>query len=99
MLLSFDELCRKEVIDIATGERLGFIDDIEVDITSGSVEKLVIYGCAKLMGLFGREKDTIISCKDIKVVGEDVVLVERAKLSESAQLTKYRKNSFLSLLK
>ena len=30
MLLSFDELCRKEVIDIATGERLGYIDDIEL---------------------------------------------------------------------
>ena len=44
MLLSFEELCRKEVIDIATGERLGFIDDIEVDMASGSVEKLVIYG-------------------------------------------------------
>ena len=36
MLLGFEELCRKEVIDISTGERLGFIDDIELDIESGS---------------------------------------------------------------
>ena len=99
MLLSFEELCRKEVIDIATGERLGFIDDIEVDIASGSVRSLIIYGRARLLGLFGKENDTVISCKDIKVVGEDVVLVERDKSAESAQLTKYRKNSFLSLLK
>lgn len=99
MLLSFEELCRKEVIDIATGERLGFIDDIEVDIAGGNVEKLIIYGCTKLFGLFGRENDTVISCRDIKVVGEDIVLVERGELSERAQLTKYRKNSFLSLLK
>lgn len=99
MLLSFEELCRKEVIDIATGERLGFIDDIEVDIESGSVRTLVIYGGARLLGLFGREDDTIISCRDIKVVGEDVVLVERDKSAESAKSTKSRKNSFLSLLK
>ena len=99
MLLSFEELCRKEVIDIATGERLGFIDDIEVDIASGSVRSLIIYGCAKVFGLFGREDDTVVSCKDIKVVGEDVVLVDRDKSAESAQLTKYKKNSFLSLLK
>ena len=99
MLLSFEELCRKEVIDIATGERLGFIDDIEVDIESGSVRSLIIYGGAKLLGLLGREDDTIISCKDIKVVGEDVVLIERDKSSESAKSTKSRKTSFLSLLK
>ncbi|SEH37984.1 sporulation protein, YlmC/YmxH family [Ruminococcus flavefaciens] len=99
MLLSFEELCRKEVIDIATGERLGFIDDIEVDIESGSVRSLIIYGGAKLLGLLGREDDTIIFCKDIKVVGEDVVLIERDKSSESAKSTKSRKTSFLSLLK
>ena len=99
MLLSFEELCRKEVIDIATGERLGFIDDIEVDIESGSVRSLIIYGGARLWGIFGRVNDMVISCKDIKVVGEDVVLVERDKSAGSAQLTKYRKNSFLSLLK
>ncbi|MCR4793893.1 MULTISPECIES: YlmC/YmxH family sporulation protein [Ruminococcus] len=99
MLLSFEELCRKEVIDIATGERLGFIDDIKVDIESGNVESLVIYGCVRLFGLFGRENDTVISCKDIKVVGEDVVLVQRDNSAERAQSTKYQKNSFLSLLK
>lgn len=99
MLLGFEELCRKEVIDIATGERLGFIDDIKLDIESGSVDSLVIYGCARLFGLLGREDDEVISCRDIKVVGEDVVLVERNNPAKQAQLTKYQKNSFLSLLK
>lgn len=78
-MMKFDDLCRKEVIDISTGERLGFIDDIELDLSDSSVKSLVIYGNARLFGLFGREEDIIISCSDIKVVGSDVVLIERSK--------------------
>ena len=77
MLLGFDELCRKEVIDIVSGDRLGFIDDIEIDTDKGSVRSLIIYGGLRLFGLFGRESDTVISCADIRVIGEEVVLVER----------------------
>ena len=99
MLLSFDELCRKEVIDIATGERLGYIDDIELETENGSVSSLIIYGTARLFGLFGREHDTVISCSDIRVIGDEVVLVQRSEQPESAQSIKYRQKGFLSLLK
>lgn len=97
MLLGFEELCKKEVIDISTGERLGFIDDIELDIESGSVKSLVIYGGTRLFGFFGKDNDEVISCSDIKVVGSDVVLVERASQELSTKSTKNSRNSFLSL--
>ena len=99
MLLGFEELCRKEVIDISTGERLGFIDDIELDIQSGSVKALIIYGGVRLFGIFGRENDSVIACSDIKVVGDDVVLVERSEENKRMKSTKNGRNSFLSLLK
>ena len=99
MLLGFEELCRKEVIDISTGERLGFIDDIELDIESGTVKSLIIYGGARLWGFFGREEDSVIACSEIKVIGSDVVLVERPKESLHMKSTKNGRNSFLSLLK
>ncbi|MBP5578622.1 MAG: YlmC/YmxH family sporulation protein [Ruminococcus sp.] len=99
MLLGFDEICRKEVIDMVSGERLGFIDDIEIDTENGSVESLIIYGGARLFGLLGRAADTVISCADIRVIGDEVVLVERTESSAKSNSTKRSRNRVLSLLK
>ncbi|MBP7186548.1 MAG: YlmC/YmxH family sporulation protein [Ruminococcus sp.] len=77
MLYSFEELRRKEVIDVNTGERLGYIDDVELSVSEGKAEKLVIYGNSRLFGFLGKEDDIIIRCSDIRVVGREVVLVER----------------------
>lgn len=99
MLLGFEELCRKEVIEISTGERLGFIDDIELDMESGTVKSLIIYGGARFLGFLGRVEDTVIACSEIKVIGEDVVLAERSHENQRVKSLKNRKNSFLSLLK
>ena len=98
-MMKFEDLCRKEVIDISTGERLGFIDDIELDLNDSSVKSLVIYGGARLFGLFGREQDTIISCSDIKVVGSEVVLVERSANKNLIFSTNNEKKRSLSSLK
>ncbi|MBO4493536.1 MAG: YlmC/YmxH family sporulation protein [Ruminococcus sp.] len=99
MLLGFEDICRKEVIDAVSGERLGYIDDIEIDTQKGSVESFVIYGEARLFGLLGRESDTVIACSDIRVIGDEVVLVERSRKETKSNLTKRSKNRFLSLLK
>ena len=99
MLLGFEELCRKEVIDISTGERLGFIDDIELDIQSGIVKSLIIYGGVRFFGFIGKEEDSVIACSEIKVVGDDVVLVERSENTSRMKSTKNGRNSFLSLWK
>ena len=99
MLLGFDELCRKEVIDIVSGDRLGFIDDIEIDTDSGHVRSLIIYGDTRFFGLFGRDSGTVISCEDIKVIGKEVVLIERSVTKYESNFTKRSRNGVLSLLK
>ena len=88
MLCSFEELRRKEVIDVNTGERLGYIDDIEVDITSGKAERFIIYGGDRLFGILGKEDDIVIKCSDIRVVGREVILVERTDGTDSTMSTK-----------
>ena len=79
MICSLEELRRKEVINIKTGERLGYIDDIELNISEGRAERLIIYGGTRLFGILGKEDDVVIRCSDIKVVGRDIVLVETAE--------------------
>lgn len=99
MICSLDDLRRKEVIDITSGERLGYIDDAEMDLETSEVEALMIYGRQKLFGLLGRETDVLIPCSDIRVVGSDVILVKLSVRPELSHPAKKKENKFKSLLK
>lgn len=76
MICRLEDLRKKEVIDILTGERLGYIDDAEMNIEKSAVQSFVIYGRERLFGILGREDDVVIPCSEIKVVGNDVVLIK-----------------------
>lgn len=89
MIYRLEELRKKEVIDIVTGERLGYIDDAEMNIEKSAVQSFVIYGRERLFGILGREDDVVIPCSEIKVVGNDVILI---KHSESATFTNFKES-------
>lgn len=74
-MVRIEELCRKDVINIQDGTRLGFAEDVEIDVCDGKVCSLVIYGRAKFFGLFGREQDIVVPWGDIQKIGEDTILV------------------------
>ena len=69
------ELRCKEVINDVDGERLGLVGDVLVDTECGRVVKLLVYGRSKFLGLFGREEDIHIPWEDVRVVGEETILV------------------------
>lgn len=89
MICSLEDLKRKEVIDISNGDRLGYIDDAEMDLENSTVKALIIYGRHRFFGLLGRDSDIVIPCADIRVVGSEVILV---KLSISPELSHSIKN-------
>lgn len=99
MICGLDDLRCKEVIDITTGERLGNIDDAEINLDTSEVVSLVIYGRLRLFGLLGRDDDIVVSCGDIKVVGSDVVLVKRTERQILSNDTNMRRIGLKSLLK
>ena len=99
MVCGLEDMRSKEVIDIKTGERLGYIDDAEINIDSSEVIALVIYGRSGLFGIFGKEEDIVIPCADIRVVGSDVVLIERSEESKSSHITNNRRLKIQSLFK
>lgn len=70
------EFRNKEVINIKTGERIGFISDVEVDTQSARISAVIVYGRLRWFGLLGREKDFIIPWDKINLFGSDAVLVE-----------------------
>lgn len=90
MICRLEDLRKKEVIDILTGERLGYIDDAEMNIEKSAVQSFVIYGRERFFGILGREDDVVIPCNEIKVVGNDVVLIKHAEVSYITNTSKIK---------
>ena len=70
------DLHEKEVINLSDGCRLGSVCDVEIDTCSGCIVSIIIWGKSKCFGLLGRSEDIKICWKDIKVIGDDTILVE-----------------------
>ena len=76
MAVRFSELQCKEVICLSDGRRLGFIDDVEIEVPEGNVCAIVVPGPCKFFGLFGRRDDYVIPWPCIRRIGEDIILVD-----------------------
>ncbi len=70
------ELRDRQVICVKNGELLGRVGDIELDVETGRLASIVIYGKPKAFGLFGREDDIIVSWDDIEIIGSETILVK-----------------------
>lgn len=64
----------KEVIDLDSGARLGYVYDAEIDLETGQVKTLFAPGQARFMGLLGREEDVAIPWENIEKIGDDIIL-------------------------
>lgn len=76
MLTKFSDLRCKEVINVSTGQRLGFVCDADIDVKDGRILALIVPGPGKLGGILGREDDYVIPWGCICRMGEDIILVE-----------------------
>lgn len=65
----------KEVVNVENGTRLGHIGDLDVNLSSGKIDNLIIPGTGKIMGLFGKEDDIVVPWNNIVRIGADVILV------------------------
>ena len=70
------DLRTREVVNIIDGKRLGAINDLEVDLSTGRVTAIVVPGEGRLFGIFGREEDYVIPWDRIRKIGSDVILVD-----------------------
>ncbi|CEG26743.1 YlmC/YmxH family sporulation protein [Bacillus sp. B-jedd] len=68
----------KDVINVADGKKLGNVTDIDINLNTGKIQAVVIGGMGKVLGLFGKEEDTVIPWSNILKIGQDVILVRVA---------------------
>ena len=95
MICRFEDLKCKEIINIKSGRKMGYADDIEFDTCTAKICKLIIYGRNRFFGLFGREDDYVICWSDIEIIGEDTILVS----CDFSNAQKSPRAGFKSLLK
>lgn len=77
MLLS--ELQSKDIINIDSGAKIGFIGDIEIDVTVGVITYLIVTISQKWFGLIGSEEELKIPWTNIVKIGTDVILIRLIK--------------------
>ncbi|MGN1083638.1 MAG: YlmC/YmxH family sporulation protein [Lachnospiraceae bacterium] len=70
------ELRQKEVINCRDCARLGFVGDIEFNLCTGCLEKIIIPGPGKFFGFLGSEHEFVIPWCCIKQIGADIILVD-----------------------
>ncbi len=76
MIGCFSELRYKEVIDIHSGCRLGYVCDAELDHAEGRILSLITPGRSRLFGLLGREDDYVLPWSCIARIGGDIILID-----------------------
>jgi YlmC/YmxH family sporulation protein len=89
-MVKISEFQIKDVVNVADGKRLGNIGDIEINLSTGKIEAVVISGSGRVLGIFGKENEVVIPWKNIIKIGEDVILVRykgiEAQLHEEAEV-------------
>lgn len=70
------DLRNKEVIDIYDGKRLGFVCDCEIDICTGRIVALIVPNSGYLFKFFSKNDDYIIPWRQIKKIGDDIIIVD-----------------------
>ena len=75
------DLRNREVINIRTGERLGFVCDVMFNIETGQIVSLVVPGPCRFLGILGRYDDFIVPWECVQRVGDDIILVDSQHVS------------------
>ena len=66
----------KEVINITDGKRLGYVQDVCADLETGTITHIIVPGSNKLINLFTQSNNIVIPWKNVKCIGDDIILVE-----------------------
>ena len=66
----------KEVININTGKRMGYVQVVCADLSTGSITSIIVPGESKLACMFSNKNDIVIPWEKIHCIGDDIILVD-----------------------
>ena len=74
--MKFSELKTREVINIKSCKKLGYISDLELDECTGQICAVIVPQKGRWMNFFCPEGDIRICYRDLKQIGSDIILVD-----------------------
>ena len=74
--MRLSELQKKDIVNIKDGKKIGKIIDVYFDETSGYMIKFIMEKTHIVKNLFSNRDEIVIKFKDIKKMGEDVILID-----------------------
>ncbi len=93
MICSFSDIRSKEIVSAKDGIKIGHVDDVEIDTQTSELTALISYGKYRLFGLLGKYSDMRIRWDQIKLIGEDIIIIDDYAVSNSYY---GKKDSFMS---
>ncbi len=76
-MIKISEFQAKDVVNVLDGKNLGQISDLELNVSLGRIDAIVVPGKVngKFLGLFGSGDEIVIPWRNIVKIGRDVILV------------------------
>ena len=68
-------LRQREVIDISTAEKLGFVNDVEINEVTGNIESIIVPKRYRFFTHIFCGGELVIPWENIEAVGREIVLV------------------------
>lgn len=85
MVCKFSELKNKEIVNVSTGAKLGNVADLEIDTQNCVITSLIVAEKPKkgFGGLMQKSNESVIPFANIKLIGDDTILVEFEQAEET----------------
>lgn len=74
--MRLSELQRKDIISLNNGRKVGRIIDVDIDASTGQLDKIIIETTKLFRSILSSERDISIKFNQIKKMGEDVILID-----------------------
>lgn len=76
-MMKISDLQSKDIVNMENGKRLGNLSDLDINLTTGQIDAIIINGTGKMMSFFNREtEEVVIPWSNILKIGNDVILVQ-----------------------
>lgn len=57
-------------------EDYGYVQDVTADLETGVITSIIVPGNNKILNMFAGNNDIVIPWKNIRCIGDDIILVE-----------------------
>lgn len=74
--MTLSDIEEKDVINVVTGERIGYVSSLKIDTNSGQIIAITVQPSMRFISFFSKEEESIVvPWNQILKIGEDVIIV------------------------